>query len=346
MILSFFRGLRGNLRGKQLHMGVTLHESRDAFLLVLMACAFVLEAETGKCLQQGGCLGITPATTYVKPYFMTYINHSLMIVLLVPYLLKHLRHLNYEGPLPESYLWRPCLLLSLVFFVGDYSWYLALPHTSVAEGTAFTDSVCVFSAMLSFIFLGEVLTLQTVSSVFSVLAGLAILLWSDLNERGLGAEEVYKHTTANLLAINTALCYAIYEVGFAKAVHKDDTFLTTLTACGMVSFWNIVMMPFGLLVVASPLFSSDSWLHETFVLPSPLQFQVLLLNACCSSAFVVLMLLCVLLTTPTQVAIGCALEIPIAAVADIALRGHVLSPVQCLGATAIVAGFVMITKKA
>ena len=56
----------------------------NALLLIAMASAFVLEAESGKCLQQDGCLGIDTARPYLKPYFMTYVNHSLMVVFLAP----------------------------------------------------------------------------------------------------------------------------------------------------------------------------------------------------------------------------------------------------------------------
>ena len=48
-----------------------------------------------------------------------------------------------------------CGLLAVLYTLGDYVWYLALPLTSVAEATAIFNSQSIFTFALSVLLLGE-----------------------------------------------------------------------------------------------------------------------------------------------------------------------------------------------
>eukprot|EP00759_Apiculatamorpha_spiralis_P052409 PhF_6_TR5691/c0_g1_i1/m.8389/K15289/SLC35F5; solute carrier family 35, member F5 len=330
------------------------------FLLIVMAFCFVMEAESGQCLQEASCLGVN--TPFRKPYLMTYINHSLLaFVLLIPSTSPKRKGYLPIGPTKPSTslipgwlletlkVWKVAFWLNVCWFGGDYSWYVALPHTSVAEGTAFTDSVCVFTAIVSWLFLSESFSRRKAIAILCVVGGLISLLCADFGERGVSFQEILNHVNANLLAVNTAFCYAVYEVYYAVSTSSDeegngdedhDQIWSTLLTCGRMSLCNIFLMPFGYYIV-SQVVAPSSWCYETIAFPTRDQYLALFINSMCSSSFVVLMLICVKLTTPTQVAVACAMEIPLAAVVDLLWRGRVLDLGKFPGVLMIVCGFVL-----
>ena len=107
-----------------------------------------------------------------------WINHCVMLVMLpLPPLYYHLKQRREDPTLPATWLEalkylygieiRPLVKaltwLALVFAVGDYMWYVALGHTSVALGSCVYNSQCVFAYLLSIPILNESVKLTKAS---------------------------------------------------------------------------------------------------------------------------------------------------------------------------------------
>ena len=107
--------------------------------LVLFVLAWVAQAEYSQYLQRK--LG------YNKPFMVMYINHGSMCVMLpLVWMFRAstgstvLQRAASDCGSSQRTLFRSCGLLSLLYMVGDYLWYLALPLTTVSHPALDTTS--------------------------------------------------------------------------------------------------------------------------------------------------------------------------------------------------------------
>eukprot|EP00760_Papus_ankaliazontas_P033725 PhM_4_TR668/c0_g1_i1/m.22376 len=153
-----------------------------------------------------------------------------------------------------------------------------------------------------------------------------------------------QHLVGNCLAVLTGCMLALYEVSLARTesllakcgINASDWF-HSLAVAVFVGLVSLVVAPVIVAILCFA-FPTTFVLHESFVLPPASTIPALVANAFFSNAFNVLLILGVALTSPTDVAVGCALESPIAMVVDVFFRSVTLSFEQ-IGGAALVIGF-------
>ena len=87
-------------------------------------------------------------------------------------LLDDLRAMHGIGAM---WLAQRSLALAWVYTVGDWVWYIGLPHTSVTVGTCVFNSSCVFTYAFSVLLLGMAFSRARVMAVLVSLAGVVVL---------------------------------------------------------------------------------------------------------------------------------------------------------------------------
>eukprot|EP00760_Papus_ankaliazontas_P006994 PhM_4_TR13264/c0_g1_i1/m.23739/K15289/SLC35F5; solute carrier family 35, member F5 len=349
-----------------------MHLILRCILFGTMALSLVLEAESGQCVQLGECLG---AVAYNNPALMILWNHTLLGVLcVIPtvwYIRKTNNEQNSENPhvrmededdvnnqnnsgnqtmqatsvhLGRPLLWGLCLAVAVCSFMLDYVWFQSFKRTSVAEGSTLVQSVCVFALILSVCLGIERLNVQRVCAVIGIIAGVFVMMRQDLS-RGSAPSS---HLVGNCLALLTGFMQALYEVGLA---HSDKKFLSCgLNTSKLVPTFSVGVFAGVCYFVIAPVVIAFVWLmpestgvHESLSLPTMSTLPALLANSLFSNLFNILLILGVALTSPTDVAVGCALESPMGMIFDVAVRGVSLRFDQVAGAAIIVSCFLWLS---
>ena len=126
--------------------------------LSALICSWVAQSEVAQYILHGG---------FNKPFLVLWINHGAM-ALLVPW---HWRtgtrsKLESEFGMSLRHILALMSLLSILYTLGDYGWYLALPFISVTEATALFNSQAVFAYVFSVVLLGRDCFVQSLVTLF------------------------------------------------------------------------------------------------------------------------------------------------------------------------------------
>merc|ERR1712139_609860 len=72
---------------------------------------------------------------------------------------------------------KSALMLSAIYTLGDYLWYVALGHTSVSAATCMFDTSCIFTYVFSVKFLEEKLDVVKIVGMLTALGGAMLTAW-------------------------------------------------------------------------------------------------------------------------------------------------------------------------
>jgi drug/metabolite transporter (DMT)-like permease len=132
--------------------------------LASVVCSWVGQSEVAQHIQASKSVG---GLDFNKPYLVTWLNHGAM-ALVLPLVWWRTPGLwarcSSECDAPMRKVLLLCSALALLYTIGDYTWYLALPLTSVAEATAIFNSQSIFTFALSVVLLGERIVALKVAS--------------------------------------------------------------------------------------------------------------------------------------------------------------------------------------
>ena len=207
--------------------------------LAFLVCSFVAQSEVAQYVQQ--------ALDFNKPFMVTWINHAAMGLLVPVFWRSGMKHrLEVEFAMPLRKILVLMSVLSLLYTLGDYAWYLALPYTSVAEATALFNSQSVFAYAFSVLLLGERLLALKVVAVLVALGGICVISAfaakgdvhaenatfapsppppsSTLDLRG-------SRLIGDCFAVGAAAAYAAYEVLYKRGLGEsgsEDTALVNI----------------------------------------------------------------------------------------------------------------------
>ena len=204
--------------------------------LVLLICSWVGQSEVAQYIQT--------TLDYDKPYTVTWINHSVMGLILPGLWFRHpdlWTSVVREVGVPFYQVVLMCAALAVAYTLGDYLWYLALPLTSVAEATALFNSQSVFAYFFSVLVLGEAVLASKVLAVVTSIGGIVLITLSGSGSGGDGSGEA-AHSAGSrlggdLLSAGAACIYAIYEVGFKRAIGDVSDLAVVNAATGLVGGW-------------------------------------------------------------------------------------------------------------
>jgi len=303
-----------------------------------------------------------------KPMLIIWCNHSIMVVMLPVQLLHyHFISRRADPTLPDTWhrhlhenhgieVWpliRTLGLLSIVFVFADYCWYLAIGHTLVSVGTCIYNAQCVFAYVLSIPLLGESVLISKVGGVAVALAGVIIVAFVSSASSDSSSS---KHMTSgeqfdgNILALCSALGYAIYEVLFARYATSTSSTAVINWCTGVVGLVSLLTGWLFVLVVNFLPSGTNSdtkgfgrWFGEPFEVPDGKEAAMLLINSLLALVFNVLFMLALVLTSPIIVATAGMVAIPACAIADWVIYGYSISWKSVIGFGLILVGFACLT---
>ena len=303
--------------------------------LLLVIFFWVGQAEVTQALQTNG--------DYNKPYLISWLNHAMAIIML-PFQLS----INKCKPPPlelrvikKSEISLKCSLLAFIYLLADLVWYTALAHTSVAVGTTLFNTSCVFTYILSVIFLEESFCIRKVAAVALALGGVAV--FSFVGGTSSDGSDDNQNWWADTLIVLSAALYAVYEVLFKIYTESWETteIASVNYIIGYIALLTAVLLWPGLFVVNS-LPNNWSVFYENFEWPEKSHLLGLFLGAGGAVGFNVFFGLSISLLKPVTVSVGCMLTIPVSAITDLILHGTTFDGFGVIGALMIIVSFVLL----
>eukprot|EP00937_MAST-01D_sp_MAST-1D-sp2_P004997 g4997.t1 len=258
--------------------------------------------------------------------------------------------------------------LSLIYTLGDWTWYIGLPHTSVAAGTCIFNSSCVFVYGFSVLFLGEKVSAERVAAVALAIGGVLMLALApssngaaaddDAGGSACGADDdVAGPATSsaagggaalagNLFVLLAAALYGLYEVLCEKFVFRGSSSPALAnTLSGAIGVVNVLALwPLIPLLGTLPSGTVGDWVREPFAAPGGEALTFMMVNAVLALAFNVFFMLAIALTSPLMTSVGCMLTIPVSAVCDALLYGDSFPPLAIGGSVLVILGFALLTR--
>ena len=310
--------------------------------LFALIIVWVAQSEVVQYLQ------LANGTTYNKPYLVTFVNHAFMALLLPVVLLwrcvrgKPGWRAGIPGELSLSSSQLGCILfgLSVVYFMGDYAWYMGLARASVTVGTAVFNSNCVFVYVFSVLLLKERLSLFKVLSVLVAVGGVVCLAMAKADNKADPSASASYSAAGPVLCVAAAVLYAVYETYFARAVGEcEDVELINILS-GLLGVVTILTLWPGIIVV-----NYVPALQEPFEAPSGEDCVLMLINGLLALAFNALFMIAVALVSPLHVSIGCLATIPVSGITDSLLfhDDFFRSPLPAVGSVLVLLAFVILT---
>jgi len=362
--------------------------------ITLLVIAWIAQGELAQVLQT--------KMSYNKPYAIVYVNHGFMFVMLPGQMIyfylfqntdsqrsgfpigrRYWRHLEATYELSIWRAMRVSLYLSIVYLLGDYVYYVALPHTSVGASTCIFNTSAAFTYAFSVLLLKEPLkTISAAGVLFALLgAGITAVFPGTDNEdhrnsssgSGVGAlmadthhHHHYSHFysreldlmglegqqqpnvwLADLLMVIAAASYGLYEVCYKRWQPQPHVEVVN-TVAGMMGF--VTTVSFWIVIPmlnALPTHNSSNvlvrWCSEQFELPSARDLEYIFLNAILALAFNIFLLMGLAFSSPLLVSTGCMLTIPLSRLADWCLYGSSMSPLAYVGSFFVFVGFGALT---
>jgi len=324
---------------------ISINPSRQAQvpLAALLVCLNVVcNVASGEFIQFQETSGARP---FDSPYFSIWFNHcitgiaaALILALRLWLQRRSLDQLLHASAYTRVALARDSILLAIVFEAFNICWAESVSKTTVSVFLAISQSACVPIFALSALFLSERVTAVKLIAIVICTAGVVVVSTQPPeSDDGSGSPD----TTAAVgvfWSLGYLGLYAAYMLLWDVTAGRravGDTLDVTLLVLGAMGVATITLLaaPLPLLVVQ----------HGSDILPSGSQW--LLVGTMAGLALLSNLTLMLALTTssPSFVAVGSVLQIPLSAVADYVLHGEAMEPVACLAYLLIAIGFLLFT---
>lgn len=306
---------------------------------IAVIASWVAQSEVAQSVQISG---------YNKPMAITWANHSAG-VLVAPVLLLFGGSLaEWRAALTGSMSGRRVLLSSLglatLYLLADWVWYVGLPFTSVAAGTAIFNTSSCWVYALSVAFLGrQHRGLHTFALVLSLLGVCVVCFRPGDNKATLTSESPSAQLLGNCFVLLAAICYAAYEVILYRSLEHAQP-LNAFTTAAFISFCglvNLVVLWPVVLVLAAP--GIPELIAEDPELPSTTLLRNLCINAALATCFNVSLALAIVRTSPLTTSVTCMLTIPVSLVVDMVAHGDTFGSIELAGSVLIIIGFLVLT---
>lgn len=299
------------------------------FLLVCVAVIWVAAAALVQELFSNG----NPQL----PFFLTWLNCSEFIILIV-------LRLVHEKLIPGGFKacgrawvkpveptdWRgaakAALWISPVWFAAQGSYNLSLTGTTVSSSTILSTTSCVFTFILSLVFLKEKFSWLQLLAVSVTVAGAALTAFSD-SSASMGTP------LGDSLAIFSALCYGVYTVMIRRLL-PDDSGISTSLFFGFVGVFNLVLL--------SPVIGTLAALGIEDIRRVTASALVLILVKGLADNVLsdLLWARAIQLSSATIGTIGLSLTIPLSMLSDFLLHGITPRAMLAAGSMLVIGGFI------
>lgn len=156
------------------------------------------------CVYASLCTGIVELYGSSVPFFMVTLAYTSMLLVSM-----------WKVPkAKETSSWYGYLAVALLTIAGDYTAVLAYNMTSMATALVLSTTVVFWVAPISFFVFKRKLSIWQWMAIFIGIGGGAMIMVAD----GVSGS----HWTGNLLALASAICYAILTVTEEYLVHNDS----------------------------------------------------------------------------------------------------------------------------
>ncbi|WFD35807.1 hypothetical protein MCUN1_002674 [Malassezia cuniculi] len=197
---------------------------------------------------------------------------------------------------------------AIVWFAANWSFIAALGFTSVASGTTLGSASGFFTLLLGSFVGTDRFSPGKLIAVTLSFVGVALVTWADAGVY-FSAQSLSKALFGDLLALLSALCYAVYVTLLKARIGSEERismplFLGLVGAFNLLAFW-----PLGLIL--------DYTGVEKLEWPSDrLMLLGVVFNMCITVVADLAYLLAMLKSSPLFTTIGLSLTIPMAALGD------------------------------
>eukprot|EP00747_Dinoflagellata_sp_TGD_P182239 gnl/TRDRNA2_/TRDRNA2_36409_c0_seq2.p1 gnl/TRDRNA2_/TRDRNA2_36409_c0~~gnl/TRDRNA2_/TRDRNA2_36409_c0_seq2.p1 ORF type:complete len:363 (+),score=37.01 gnl/TRDRNA2_/TRDRNA2_36409_c0_seq2:101-1189(+) len=216
-------------------------------------------------------------------------------------------------------------IIAPVWLAAQWSYSQGVAWTSVTQSTVISTTSCVWTLLLSVMFLGERLTVYKVTGIVACMAGnVATLLGSDLHHGQVG------HLRGDLLCVAAAVCYGVYTTILRRLTRPSTSVALIFGSIGAFVF-----------VIGAPLafwFDSHGFRLMTWRVFALLIFNGIFDNVLSQYAWAK----GVQWTSPTTATVGLSLTIPLGIISDL-IRRKELTAWTYVAAVLVLVGFVLVT---
>jgi len=236
--------------------------------------------------------------------------------------------------LPLSAVAKLALIFCAPWFIGNFSYQMALSKTEAAVVNVLSSTSCFITLLLSALFPSDSSDKLTVSKVCGVgfsICGVVLVSYSDLHIEGDGTVP-----KGALWALSGAFFYSVYIVLLRRKVSHEEN-MDVPMFFGFVGLFNAVLLWPGFFICH---FTNS----EPFELPTVKQWEFLILNGLVGTVVSELLWLWGCFYTSSLIAtLAIGLTIPMSVIADMVWRKRSYEPVFMFGVIPMFFSFFVIT---
>ena len=323
--------------------------------LITLIFAWVAQSEVSKSLQHGSA-SIEP---YNKPYFITILNQSMMVVAFAlnifflprSQLCSPSTYLRANG-LSSKRVCISSICLAFLYCASTFLWFTSMGKNTVSVSIAsgIYNSSVVWVFLLSLLFRIESFSYLKGSGVFLAIFGVALASIKSSSSSG-GDHLTFQ--IGYLEVVGSAMLYALFEVVLKLVTNAAQNRAGTEDEAVPIGIANVFTGTIGLchlFILSLLLWPLNNLGWEIFEWPSKNQWGMLWLNAGMGTLFNCSFVASIALMSPTLVSVSCLLTIPIAAVTDLCLNQYrtkdehvTFTAINIIGLCLICSGFLAFT---
>lgn len=338
------------------------------FLIILLIVLQILMAEKLQDLEYDA--------SYDKPYFITYFMHSFYIIFIpIAFALDVIIYFSYK----KIYDWKTKKktlikilkygsIFGIILFFVTYFWLISIPMISVSANMAILYSQCAFVFIFSIFLIKEKVTILKILAVLFCIAGVLMIAFGrhnknhpnfSLNKLGylfaslsmilnsfyqVLYKRIFKNedeSTNNKYGLNNNLddnsineTTSLIKKKRKNLYTKLNKISNSMYVIGMIGVTTLLLFWTGI-----PILNKIGM--EKFIIPKKNQLIKILINSCIESSFNTILLIAIILSTPTFVAIGLLLIVPTSVVVDKIFNNYLMSTVPIIGVALIIIGFLI-----
>ncbi|KAI8096521.1 uncharacterized protein BX664DRAFT_324178 [Halteromyces radiatus] len=355
-----------------------------AVMLIICIISFVLQTELAQYVQK--------TSNYQKPYFILYIGHACYILMIPiqftvecihtrwfalqqqekPSWQQHIREtMDYcRKQLKEaiieledqvqgkhqhytSFLLRTGLILSILFTIPAYLWYLSVNLISMSTLTVIFNTGCFWAYVFSIFMLGDSILLSKCLAVGLSVLGVVVMALGQDKQNDTDDNMIMQQQSMNIatttssltsiiglnVAVVAALTYGFYEVYYKKYATppRPSVLFANMMTGGIGAVTLLVLW------IPIPILHYSGW--EIFELPDGRTFAMIMAIGSMSVIYNASMMCVIALVSPVFAAVGVLLTIPVVAITDMFVTGVMVSFTTILGSAFILVGFIILNRQ-
>lgn len=237
---------------------------------------------------------------------------------------------------------RLSLEFCFLWFSANYFTASCLSYTTVASSTILTSTSSVFTLIFGVLLAVESFSIPKLIGVIASLSGIILISSVDLSGESDETRGSFPHKSikelgvGDAMALISAVLYGIYAVIMKKRM-PDEKAVNMPLFFGLVGLFNVLLL--------WPVFFLLHYTRvETFQMPPGSKvWNVIIINSVSSLFSDFTWAYAVVLTSPLIVTVGMSLTIPLSLIGQVLVNGQTAGVVYWIGATIVVASFVIVS---